>query len=46
MLSLIGIIADFSSNREPFKLKALFRFHNAILSSGSLLLLVLLMEEV
>ncbi|GMK58217.1 hypothetical protein CspeluHIS016_0502490 [Cutaneotrichosporon spelunceum] len=33
-------------NREPFKLKALFRLHNAFLSLGSLILLIVLLEEV
>jgi fatty acid elongase 3 len=33
-------------SRPPQKLNALFRAHNVVLSAGSLLLLVLMMEEV
>lgn len=32
-------------NRPAFKLQALFQIHNVILSAGSLLLLVLMLEE-
>jgi hypothetical protein len=32
-------------NREPFKLTFLFRLHNIILSVGSLVLLLLMLEE-
>ena len=33
-------------NKPPYKLQFLFRLHNAFLSSGSLLLVLLIMEEV
>lgn len=34
-----------SSSREPFKLKFLFQVHNVILSAGSLVLLLCIMEQ-
>ncbi|KAK7061940.1 elongation of fatty acids protein [Favolaschia claudopus] len=42
---IFGIQAGMKS-RPPQRLNTLFRAHNAILSSGSLLLLVLLLEEI
>ncbi|WOO85761.1 Putative elongation of fatty acids protein 1 [Vanrija pseudolonga] len=33
-------------NRQPFKLKFLFQLHNVFLSSGSLLLLALILEQI
>ena len=33
-------------NKPPYKMQFLFRLHNAFLSSGSLLLVLLILEEV
>jgi len=45
-LALIFGIQFVMTDRQPQKLNTLFRLHNIILSSGSLLLLVLVLEEV
>jgi fatty acid elongase 3 len=45
-LVIIFSIQAFMKNRQPFKLTALFQTHNVILSSGSLLLLFLMLEEI
>ncbi|KAH9944374.1 GNS1/SUR4 membrane protein [Epithele typhae] len=45
-LVTIFSIRAFMKNRSPLKLQFLFRVHNAFLSSGSLLLVLLIMEEV
>ena len=42
----ILMIREFMKDRPSFRLHTLFRFHNALLSTGSLVLLVLIMEEV
>ena len=44
-LVIIFSIQAFMKNRQPFKLTAPFQTHNVILSSGSLLLLALMLEE-
>jgi len=44
-LVIIFSIQAFMKYRQPFKLTALFQTHNVILSSGSLLLLALMLEE-
>jgi fatty acid elongase 3 len=44
-LVLIFGIQGFMKNREPMKLTLLFQAHNAFLSAGSLVLLVLMLEE-
>jgi len=43
---IIFSIQAFMKNRQPVKLAALFQTHNVILSSGSLLLLLLILEEI
>lgn len=45
-LAIVFGTREVMKGREPQKLNTLFRIHNAFLSSGSLLLLVLMMEEV
>ncbi|CDO71575.1 hypothetical protein BN946_scf184911.g45 [Trametes cinnabarina] len=45
-LVIIFGIRAWMKDRPPYKLQFLFRLHNAFLSSGSLLLFVLILEEV
>ncbi|KAJ4484695.1 fatty acid elongase [Lentinula edodes] len=45
-LAVIFGIQAFKKNRQPQKLNTLFQAHNVILSSGSLLLLALMLEEI
>ncbi|KAL1719473.1 ELO family [Schizophyllum commune] len=45
-LAIIFGIQAVMKNQQPLKLNTLFRIHNVFLSSGSLLLLVLMVEEV
>jgi len=45
-LAVIFGVQAVMKNQQPQKLNTLFRIHNAFLSSGSLLLLILMMEEV
>nr|WHE05774.1 elongase of fatty acids [Flammulina filiformis] len=45
LVTIFGVQAVMK-NRQPQKLNTLFQIHNVILSSGSLLLLVLMMEEI
>ena len=45
-LVIIFGIQAWMKDRPPFKLQFLFRLHNAFLTSGSLLLVLLIMEEV
>jgi hypothetical protein len=45
-LAVIFGIQAFMTNRQPYKLTTLFQIHNVILSSGSALLLVLMLEEI
>ncbi|KAF5390272.1 hypothetical protein D9757_002937 [Collybiopsis confluens] len=45
-LAIIFGIQAYKKHREPQKLNTLFKAHNVILSSGSLLLLVLTLEEI
>ncbi|KDR81079.1 hypothetical protein GALMADRAFT_91773 [Galerina marginata CBS 339.88] len=45
-LVVIFSIQAFMKNHKPLKLTRLFRVHNFILSSGSLLLLILMLEEI
>jgi fatty acid elongase 3 len=45
LVVIFGIQAVMT-NKQPIKLNTLFQLHNVILSSGSLLLLVLMLEEV
>ncbi|EKM83878.1 hypothetical protein AGABI1DRAFT_110486 [Agaricus bisporus var. burnettii JB137-S8] len=45
-LAVIFGIQAFMTNRQPYKLTTLFQIHNIILSSGSALLLVLMLEEI
>ncbi|KAF9453815.1 elongase of fatty acids [Macrolepiota fuliginosa MF-IS2] len=45
-LSVIFGIRALMTNRQPFKLTPLFQLHNVILSSGSALLLALMLEEI
>lgn len=45
-LGLIFGIKALMTNRQPFKLTTLFQIHNVILSSGSALLLALMLEEI
>ncbi|KAI8995640.1 elongase of fatty acids ELO [Trametes punicea] len=45
-LVIIFGIREWMKNRPPFKMQFLFRLHNAFLSGGSLLLVLLMMEEV
>ncbi|TRM66316.1 ELO family [Schizophyllum amplum] len=45
-LAIIFGIQAVMKNQQPLRLNALFRVHNVFLSSGSLLLLVLMLEEV
>ncbi|KIK70988.1 hypothetical protein GYMLUDRAFT_147528 [Collybiopsis luxurians FD-317 M1] len=45
-LAIIFGIQAYKRNREPQKLNTLFKAHNVILSSGSLLLLLLILEEI
>ena len=44
-LVIIFSIQAFMKNSQPFKLTTLFQTHNVVLSSGSLLLLFLMLEE-
>ena len=44
-LVIIFSIQAFMKNSQPFKLTTLFQTHNVVLSSGSLLLLSLMLEE-
>lgn len=44
-LVIIFGVQTFMKNRQPQKLNSLFQAHNVFLSSGSLLLLVLMLEE-
>ncbi len=45
-LVTIFSIQAFMKNRQPFKLTGLFQIHNVFLSSGSALLLALMLEEI
>jgi fatty acid elongase 3 len=45
-LVIIFSIQGFLKNRKPHKLTTLFQTHNILLSSGSLLVLALILEEV
>ncbi|KAJ3937818.1 MAG: GNS1/SUR4 membrane protein [Lentinula lateritia] len=45
-LAVIFGIQAYKKNRQPQKLNTLFQAHNVILSSGSLLLLALMLEEI
>ncbi|KAF8581632.1 GNS1/SUR4 membrane protein, partial [Ramaria rubella] len=45
-LAVIFGLQEVMRNREALKMTALFQLHNMILSSGSLLLLVLMVEEI
>jgi len=45
-LAIIFGTREIMKSRPPQKLNALFRVHNVVLSAGSLILLVLMMEEV
>ncbi|KAG5647990.1 hypothetical protein DXG03_007024 [Asterophora parasitica] len=45
-LAVIFGIKALMTDRQPHRLNALFQTHNVILSSGSLLLLVLMLEEI
>ncbi|TFK30444.1 fatty acid elongase [Coprinopsis marcescibilis] len=45
LAAIFGIQAVMK-NQQPLKLQTLFQIHNVILSSGSLLLLVLMLEEI
>lgn len=45
LVTIFGIQA-FMKNKQPQKLNTLFQAHNVFLSSGSLLLLVLMLEEI
>jgi hypothetical protein len=45
-LTVIFGIKFLMTNRQPYKLTTLFQMHNAILSSGSALLLALMLEEI
>lgn len=45
-LAIIFGIQAFMKTRQPQKLNTLFQAHNVFLSSGSLLLLVLMLEEI
>ncbi|TBU35256.1 GNS1/SUR4 membrane protein [Dichomitus squalens] len=45
LVTIFGI-QKWMKNRPPFKLQFLFRLHNAFLTAGSLLLVLLIMEEV
>lgn len=45
-LAIIFGIREIMKDRSPQRLNTLFRIHNAFLSVGSLILLVLMMEEV
>lgn len=45
-LAVIFSIKAIMKNQSPYKLTALFQLHNVVLSSGSLLLLVLMLEEI
>lgn len=45
-LAVIFIVQALMKNQQPHKLTPLFQAHNVILSSGSLLLLVLMLEEI
>jgi hypothetical protein len=45
-LVIIFSVREFSRNRQPYKLTTLFQTHNLLLSSGSLLVLILMLEEI
>ncbi len=45
-LAIIFGIQAIMKNQKPLKLTLLFQIHNVILSGGSLLLLVLMLEEI
>jgi len=45
-LAIIFGVQAFMKNQQPIRLNTLFQAHNVILSSGSLLLLVLMLEEI
>ena len=45
-LVIIFVIQGFLKNRQPYKLTTLFQTHNILLSSGSLLVLALMLEEI
>ncbi|KDR69578.1 hypothetical protein GALMADRAFT_271961 [Galerina marginata CBS 339.88] len=45
-LGIIFSIQAFMKTRQPLKLTALFQLHNVMLTSGSLILLVLMLEEI
>ena len=45
-LVIIFSIQGFLKNRKPYKLTTLFQTHNILLSSGSLLVLALMVEEI
>ncbi|KAI0793511.1 GNS1/SUR4 membrane protein [Abortiporus biennis] len=45
-LVVIFSIREFMKNKQPLKLQGLFQLHNVILSSGSFILLSLILEEV
>jgi fatty acid elongase 3 len=45
-LAVIFSVQALMKNQQPHKLTPLFQTHNVILSSGSLLLLVLMLEEI
>ena len=45
-LVIIFSIQGFLKNRQPYKLTTLFQTHNILLSSGSFLVLILILEEI
>jgi len=45
-LAIVFGVQELMRSRQPMKLTALFQLHNIVLSSGSLLLLMLMVEEI